>query len=30
MSCRSWPTTIPKWLYADMGTMGAGGVSNGI
>jgi long-chain acyl-CoA synthetase len=22
--------TIPQWLYADMGTMGAGGVSNGI
>jgi long-chain acyl-CoA synthetase len=22
--------TIPEWLFADMGTMGAGGVSNGI
>ena len=22
--------TVPTWLYADMGTMGAGGVSNGI
>ncbi len=22
--------TIPQWLYADMGTMGAGGVTNGI
>jgi len=22
--------TVPAWLYADMGTMGAGGVSNGI
>ena len=22
--------TMPKWLYADMGVMGAGGVSNGI
>src|SRR5258708_38631048 len=22
--------TVPDWLYADMGTMGAGGVSNGI
>ena len=21
--------TVPEWLYADMGTMGAGGVSNG-
>ena len=22
--------TVPEWVYADMGTMGAGGVSNGI
>jgi long-chain acyl-CoA synthetase len=22
--------TVPQWLYADMGTMGAGGVTNGI
>jgi len=22
--------TVPEWLYADMGTMGSGGVSNGI
>ncbi|MBS0223627.1 MAG: AMP-binding protein [Proteobacteria bacterium] len=22
--------TVPEWLYADLGTMGAGGVSNGI
>ena len=22
--------TVPEWLYADMGTMGVGGVTNGI